>query len=114
MEEIAAFISANWVEWLFAAATAALAWCYRSISARLKIEQTKNEAIAAGVQSLLRDSIVSNYNKYLDKGYCPIYAKDSIKKIYEAYHNLGGNGVITELYNKVLKMPEQEAEHDEQ
>jgi len=114
MEEIAAFVSANWVEWLFAAATAALAWCYRSISARLKIEQTKNEAIAAGVQSLLRESIVNNYNKYSERGYAPIWAKESMKKCYAAYHNLGGNDVATELYNKILRMPEQEAEHDEQ
>lgn len=111
MEEIAAFIAANWVEWLFAMATAALAWCYRSISARLKTEQIKNEAIAAGVQSLLRESIVSNYNKYLEKGFCPIYAKESIKKVYAAYHDLGGNDVATELYQKILRM--EEAEHDE-
>lgn len=106
MESIFAFISANWVEWLFAAATATLAFLYRNISARLEVERQKNEAIAAGVQSLLRESIVSNYNKYLDKGCCPIYAKESIKKVYAAYHDLGGNDVATELYNKILRMPE--------
>lgn len=111
MEEIAAFISANWVEWLFALATAALAWCYRGISTRLKSEQEKNKAIAAGVQSLLRESIVNNYNRYSDKGYCPIYAKESLKKVYEAYHNLGGNDVATQLYQKILVMPEQEGEN---
>ncbi|MBR2999804.1 MAG: hypothetical protein IKF39_02305 [Oscillospiraceae bacterium] len=110
MEEIAEFIAASWVEWLFACATAALAWCYRNIAARLKTEQAKNEAIAAGVESLLRESIVSNYNKYVEKGFCPIYAKESIKKVYEAYHGLGGNDVATELYGKILKMPEQAEE----
>lgn len=108
MSEIIAFISANWLEWLFAAAVAALTWSYRNISARLEEERQKNAAIAAGVQSLLRESIVSNYNKYSDKGCCPIYAKESIKKVYAAYHDLGGNDVATELYNKILRMPEQE------
>ena len=108
MGELIAFISANWVEWFFAAATAALAWCYRGISTRLKEDQQKNEAIADGVQALLRESIVSNYNKYADKGFCPIYAKESLKKVYESYHGLGGNDVATELYAKILKMPEQE------
>ena len=108
LEALISFISANWIKWLFAAATAILAWCYRNISTRLKIEQEKNEAIAAGVQSLLREAIVNNYNRYQDKGFCPIYAKESIKTIYAAYHNLGGNDVATELYNKILKMPEKE------
>ena len=115
LEAIIGFISASWVKWLFAVATAILAWCYRNISARLKIEQEKNEAIAAGVQSLLRESIVNNYNRYQDRGFCPIYAKDSIKKVYAAYHDLGGNDVATELYRKILAMPEQEvSDHDEQ
>lgn len=106
MDELITFVSSNWVEWLFAVATAVLAWCYRNISSRLEIERQKNEAIAIGVQSLLRESIVSNYNKYSEKGYCPIYAKESTKKLYAAYHSLGGNDVATELYNKILRMPE--------
>lgn len=113
MEELIVFIQHNWVQWLFCGATAVLAWCYRNISERLRIEQAKNEAIATGVQALLRESIVSNYNHYSNKGYCPIYAKESLKKVYSAYHNLGGNDVATELYNKTLRMPESE-DKDEQ
>lgn len=108
MEDIIAFISASWVEWLFAAAVSILAFLYRNIAARLQAEQKKNEAIADGVQSLLRESIVSNYNKYTEKGFCPIYAKESIKKVYAAYHNLGGNDVATQLYQKILIMDEVE------
>lgn len=110
MGDIIAFISANWLEWLFAAAVSVLAYLYRNISARLEEERRKNEAIAAGVQSLLRESIVSNYNKYSEKGFCPIYAKESTKKLYAAYHGLGGNDVATELYNKILRMPEDKDE----
>ena len=50
---------------------------------------------------------VANYNKYQDKDYCPIYAKESIKRVYEAYHNLGGNDVATKLYHTMLDMPEE-------
>jgi hypothetical protein len=91
-----------------------LAWLYRNIAARLEVERQKNEAIAAGVQSLLRESIVSNYNKYSEKGCCPIYAKESVKKVYAAYHNLGGNDVATELYQKILRMPEKEDKNDDE
>lgn len=108
--ELLQYIQLHWVEWVFAVITAAAGLGYRNVSCRLKEENRKNEAIAAGVQSLLRESIVENYNKYTDKGYCPIYAKESIKKVYGAYHNLGGNDVATELYHKILAMPEEKEE----
>lgn len=74
----------------------------------LEAEAAKQEAIAEGVQSLLRDAIVHSFNKYADKGFCPIYAKENIKRAYHAYHALDGNDVATELYHKILVMPEEE------
>lgn len=105
--DILAFIGAHWLEWLFTAVLAVLSWLFKEMREQLQEEKKKNEAIAEGVQSLLRESIVGNYNRYSDKGFCPIYAKESMKKVYKAYHNLGGNDVATELYNKVLKMREE-------
>lgn len=113
MDAFLSYISANWLEWLFAVCLAALTAAWRAVSARLKVEHEKNEAIAEGVQSLLRESIVTNYNRYLDKGYCPIYAKESLKKVYKAYHDLGGNDVATSLYKKILEMPEERSKEDE-
>lgn len=104
---ILSYIAAHWVEWLFAIIIALLTWGHKTISDSLKAEKDKNEAIAEGVQALLRETIVTNYNRYADKGYCPIYAKESIKRVYHAYHALNGNDVATELYNKLLKMPEE-------
>ena len=73
--EIVSFIATHWVEWLFAFATAILTFGYRSISKKLTEERKKNGAIAEGMQALLRENIVSNYNKYSEKGYAPIYVK---------------------------------------
>lgn len=102
--EILAYIGAHWVEWLFTLCLALLGWAYKKLVAKMQIEHDRNEAIAEGIQSLLRESIVSNYNKYKSKGYCPIYAKESIKKVYKAYHDLDGNDVATGLYNELLAM----------
>ena len=107
MDDIICYISAHWVEWLFALCIATLGLAWRTTTARLKAEHDKNEAIAEGVQSLLREAIVSNYNKYSDKGFCPIYAKESVKRCYHAYHDLGGNDVATQLYKNILQMPEE-------
>lgn len=105
--DLLTFIMSHWLEWLFTAVLAILSWLFKEMKEQLQEEKKKNEAIAEGVQSLLRESIVNSYNRYSDRGCCPIYAKESIKKVYKAYHNLGGNDVATELYNKVLKMPEE-------
>ena len=107
MQEFISFISAHWLEWLFTAVLAVLSYLFKQLRDQLQQERARSEAIAEGVQSLLRESIVSNYNHYSDKGYAPIYAKESVKKVYKAYHNLGGNDVATELYQKLLKMPEE-------
>ena len=73
-----------------------------------KLPERTSHAIAEGVQSLLRENIVANFNKYhQDRKHCPIYAKESLKRVYRAYHNLGGNDVATALYEKVLDMPEE-------
>ena len=70
--------------------------------------EIKSKAIADGVQCLLRDSIVRDFNKYSEKGFCPIYAKETIKRAYAAYKALDGNDVAKELYTKILEMPEEE------
>lgn len=110
--EILAYIGDHWIEWLFTACLAALTVAWRAVSKRLKEEHIRNEAIAEGVQSLLRESIVSNYNRYNDKGFCPIYAKESVKRVYSAYRDLGGNDVASELYDKILKMPTEKKEKE--
>lgn len=101
------YIGQHWVEWLFTAAVALLTLGYRQIAGRIKEEERKNLAVAEGIQCLLRESIVTAYNRYSDRGYCPIYAKESVKRAYLAYHDLEGNDVATKLYEKLLAMPEE-------
>lgn len=76
----------------------------------MRNQQRESRAIAQGVQSLLRENLVHNYNKYQEREYCPIYAKESIKRVYTAYHELGGNDVATKLYQTLLEMPEESKE----
>ena len=71
----------------------------------LGLPGTGEAAERRSVQVLLRDRIIETYNHYNDKGYCPIYAKESMRRLYAAYHALGGNDVATELKEKLLEMP---------
>lgn len=71
----------------------------------VKMRKKRDTAIEDGVQCLLRAEIIRNHDKYIDKAYCPIYAKEALKRAYAAYHNLGGNDVATQLYHEVMELP---------
>lgn len=101
MEEVLKYIEAHWVEWMFGGALAVFGVVQRSIIKKLQVQRREHDAVKMGVQAILREMIVSNYNKYQDKGYMPIYARESVKKIFEAYTDLGGNDVAHDLYEKM-------------
>lgn len=65
----------------------------------------EQETVKLGVQALLRDSIIKQYTHYMEKGFCPIYARENIDHLYQEYHNLGGNGIIDGLVEKVMALP---------
>lgn len=113
MDSIILYITMHWVEWLFAAISAVLGILYKQLSKQLKEERVRNAALQDGMQALLRDRIIQSYNHYQDKGYCPIYGKENVKRMYDAYHVLGGNDVATQLKDKLLSMPEEPAEREE-
>ena len=71
----------------------------------IKLRKKRDSALESGVQCLLRAEIIRNHDKYIDKGYCPIYAKEALKRAYAAYHVLHGNDVATGLYNEVMALP---------
>ena len=79
--------------------------------AKFKGAVKKEKALQDGMQSLLRDKLIEFHDKYTERGYCPIYAKESARRSYEAYHELGGNGVITKLFNDIMSLPEEQPQN---
>lgn len=64
-----------------------------------------NKALKLGVQALLRSQMISDFNKYSEKGYAPIYARESFENCWKQYHSLGVNGVMNDLHKKFLELP---------
>ena len=76
------------------------------IFARYRAKKRENDALRAGVQALLRDRIIQAYNHYVcEKGWVPIYAKESIDACYKSYEALGDNGVIDSLMEQLNELP---------
>ena len=70
-----------------------------------RIKKKENDALKAGVQALLRDRIIQAYNHYVcEKGWVPIYAKESIDACYKSYEALGNNGVIDNLMQQLNEL----------
>lgn len=68
-------------------------------------KKKENDALNAGLQALLRDRIIQAYNHYVqDKGWIPIYAKESIDACYKSYEALGDNGVIDNLMQQINEL----------
>lgn len=94
---------------------------YGNKHAKLRKEQMEKyekwdelrQNVAAGTQCLLRAEIIRSHEKYIDKGFCPVYAKESLTREYQAYHNLGGNDVATALYEQLMTLPNERRGEDE-
>ena len=72
------------------------------------------KGIKFGVKALLRAQMISEYNKAVDKGFAPIYAKENFENMWKQYHNLGVNGVMDEIHRTYMTLPtERRNDHDE-
>lgn len=105
MEAIWAWVTAHWVEWQFAVIAGALGVLYKRLSRKMRESKAEQDALLEGMRSQLKDRIIQSYNYRHDKGYCPIYARETIDEMYDAYHKLGGNGTITDQVKMLHTFP---------
>lgn len=94
-----------WIEVLFGLITTCLFTGYKRLSNSISCKFKEQDAIKLGIQALLRDRIIQSYNHYQEKECCPIYALENVTALYTQYHNLGGNGTVTELMERLKDMP---------
>ena len=95
-------------------ATGILGIVCRSIIARLKTNEKRQEAIELGMQALLRDRMLGTYKEYIHQGYAPICIKDNFENMYTQYHALGANGVMTRLYKEFMTLPSEKPNNEEE
>lgn len=62
-------------------------------------------AMKKGLQALLRSQLIADYNRYHDKGFAPIYARENFENCWKQYHNLGANGVMDGVREQFMDLP---------
>ena len=68
-------------------------------------------AMTGGMRSMLRAELLHEYNKWTERGYCPMDAKEYVEKTYLSYHALSGNGIGTAMYQQVMELPMSQHDH---
>lgn len=70
----------------------------------LKRQKRDRDANGKGTMLLLRVQLIEYHDRYTREGHIPSYALTNFIEMYESYHELGGNGMVTEMYKEVLEL----------
>jgi hypothetical protein len=70
----------------------------------LKQQKKDKDANSKGTMLLLRVQLIEYHDKYMKLGEIPSYAYDNFVEMYNAYHALGGNGMVTKMYNEIQEI----------
>lgn len=71
---------------------------------RKNMNLTKESAIKEALCCLLRVKLIEYHDKYMELGEIPSYAYQNWVMMYEAYHDLGGNGMITKMNDEIKEL----------
>ncbi len=73
----------------------------------------EDRAVANGLQCLLRVEIIRTHAKYTVKKFCPVWARENLIAIHDAYKGLGGNHIGDDMFNEVMALPYEPPKEDE-
>lgn len=70
----------------------------------LKQQKRDRDANSKGTMLLLRVQLIEYHDKYMKLGEIPSYAYENFVEMYDAYHDLGGNGMATKMYQEIQQI----------
>lgn len=70
----------------------------------LKNQKKDRDANSQGTMMLLRVQLIEYHDKYMKLGEIPSYAYENFCEMYDAYHALGGNGMVTKMKQEIEEL----------
>lgn len=70
----------------------------------LQNQKKDRDANTKGTMLLLRVQLIEYHDKYMKLGEIPSYAYENFEEMYEAYHKLGGNGMVTKMKEEIEEL----------
>lgn len=80
---------------------AALGWAGKAFYATIQ----EQKALKKAVKALLHDRLYQSCRYYIQQGYVDSEGLTNVGLVYEAYHELKGNGTGTNLYERMKALP---------
>lgn len=71
----------------------------------LKRQNKKRDANSKGTMLLLRVQLIEYHEKWTERGYTTKHGIENFIEMYDSYHALGGNGMVTHLLEEVQELP---------
>lgn len=70
----------------------------------LKEQKRDRNANSKGTMLLLRVQLIEYHQEWIKRGYRTKHGLENFIEMYESYHELGGNGMVTHLREEVEKL----------
>lgn len=70
----------------------------------LKKQKRDRDANSKGTMLLLRVQLIEYHDKYMRLEEIPSYAYENFNEMYDAYHKLGGNGMVTKMKQEIEEL----------
>lgn len=80
------------------------------INDKRKSSQVEDRSNKDALQAILMIMLEDRHDKFCERGWATLREKTLYDKMYNSYHNLGQNGVMTEAHKEVMKLPSSKAE----
>lgn len=65
----------------------------------------ENELFKSALRALLRSELMRTHHHAVRDGCASTVDKEVMERTYRSYHNLGGNGIATNLHDEMMALP---------
>ena len=81
------------------------ATCWRKWQKENQKKAVEDETIKTAMKEILGKFLDDMYSYYMEVGFIPLDKLHQCRRIYDCYHNLGGNGTGTTQINRLEQLP---------
>lgn len=81
-----------------------IVWLLQEQKKEKKQQKIDIAANNKGTMLLLRVQLIEYHDKYISKGSIPSYAYQNFCEMYETYHDLGGNGMVSKMFDEIREL----------
>ena len=67
--------------------------------------EKENELVKSALRALLRSELMRTHHQAVRDGHASTVDKEVMERTYQSYHQLGGNGIATNLHDEMMALP---------